>query len=95
MERNGRFQRPLLSHGRTPTAGAAEPKQMTVRIGCALALAAVAGAPIRVTDQLMDQLAVATQSDLVNQFTRDVPLRRPHRGLPHLIRMGPLVTERR
>ncbi len=80
-----------MSHGRTPTAGAAEPKQMTVRIGYALALAAVAGPPIRVTDQLMDQLAVRAQSDLVNQFSRDVPLRRPHRGLPHLIRMGPLV----
>lgn len=82
MERNGQFQRPLLWHGRTPTAGTAEPKQMTVRIGCALALAAVAGAPIWVTDQLMDQLAVPAQSDLVNQFTRDVPLRRSHRGMP-------------
>lgn len=47
------------------TAGTAEPPQMPVRIGCALAMAAATGAPARVADQLMDQLAVATQDDLV------------------------------
>jgi hypothetical protein len=39
-------------------AATAEPRQMTVRIGYALAMAAATGAPIRVTGQLMDQLAV-------------------------------------
>jgi bifunctional DNase/RNase len=31
---------------------------MTARLGYALALAAAAGAPIRVADEVMDQLAV-------------------------------------
>lgn len=74
-------------------AGTAEPKQMTVRIGYALALAAATGAPILVADQLMDQLAVPAQSDLVDQFTRDVPLPRPRRGLARLVRRGPLVRQ--
>ena len=43
---------------------------MTARIGYALALAAAAGAPIRVADQLMDRLAVPAQDDLAGQFTR-------------------------
>ena len=55
-------------------AGTAEPRQLPVRIGYALALAAATGAPVRVADQLMDQLAVPAQGDLVDQFTRDVPL---------------------
>ncbi len=67
-------------------AGTAEPRQMTVRIGYALALAAATGAPVRVADQLMDQLAVPAQGDLVGQFTRDVPLPRRRRGLPRLFR---------
>jgi hypothetical protein len=74
-------------------AGTAEPRQMTVRIGYALAMAAATRAPIRVADQLMDQLAVPAQSDLVDQFTRDVPLPRPHRGLSRLVRRGPLVRQ--
>jgi bifunctional DNase/RNase len=57
-------------------AGTAEPRQMTVRIGHALAIAAAAGAPIRVANQLMDQLAVPGQDDLVSQFTKDVPVQR-------------------
>jgi len=72
-------------------AGTAEPRQMAVRIGYALAMAAATGAPIRVPGQLMDQLAVPAQGDLVDQFTRDVPLPRPHRGLSRLIRRAPLV----
>jgi hypothetical protein len=55
-------------------AGTTQARQMTVRIGYALALAAAAGAPIRVADQIMDQLAVPGQDDLAGQFTRDVPL---------------------
>jgi hypothetical protein len=37
---------------------------MTVRIGYALAMAAAAGAPVRVAGPLMDQLAVPAQGDL-------------------------------
>jgi hypothetical protein len=70
-------------------AGTAEPRQLPVRIGYALAMATTTGAPIRVADQLMDQLAVPAQSDLVGQFTRDVPLPRRRRGLSRLVRRGP------
>jgi hypothetical protein len=76
-------------------AGTAEPKQMTVRIGYALAMAAATGVPIRVGDQLMDRLAVPAHSDLVGQFTKDVPLPRRHRGLSRLFRGGPLVRPAR
>jgi hypothetical protein len=41
----------------------------------------------------MDQLAVPAQSDLVDQFTRDVPLPRPRHGLSRLIRRGPRVRQ--
>ena len=58
-------------------AGTAGPRQMTARIGYALALAAATGAPIQVADQVMDRLAVPAQDDLLGQFTRDVPLPRP------------------
>jgi hypothetical protein len=72
-------------------AGTAEPAQMPVPIGYALAMAAATGAPIRVADQLMNQLAVPAQGDLVDQFTRDVPLPRRRRGLPRLLRRHPPV----
>ena len=67
-------------------AGSAEPGQLPVRIGYALALAAAAGAPVRVADELMDRLAVPAQGDLVDQFTRDVALPRRRRGLSRLFR---------
>jgi hypothetical protein len=67
-------------------AGRAEPGQLPVRIGYALALAAAAGAPVRVADQLMDQLAVPAQGDLLGQFTKDVALPRRRRGLSRLFR---------
>ena len=70
-------------------AGTAEPRQMTVRIGYALAMAAATGAPVRVADQLMDRLAVSAHGDLANQFTRDVPLPRRRRGWPRLFRGHP------
>jgi len=73
-------------------AGSAEPRQLPVRIGYALALAAAAGAPVRVADQLMDRLAVPAQGDLVDQFTRDVALPRPRRGPSRLFR-GHLFRE--
>jgi hypothetical protein len=72
-------------------AGTAEPRQMTVRIGYALAMAAATGAPVRVADQLMDQFAVPAQGDLVGQFTRDVPLPQRRRGLSRLFRGRQLV----
>ena len=75
-------------------AGSAEPRQLPVRIGYALALAAAAGAPVRVADQLMDRLAVPAQGDLVDQFTRDVALPRRRRGLSRLFR-GHLFREHR
>jgi bifunctional DNase/RNase len=67
------------------SADTAEPRQMTARIGYALAMAAATGAPVRVADQLMDQLAVPAQGDLVRQFTRDVPLPRRRRRLSRLL----------
>jgi hypothetical protein len=54
-------------------------------------MAAATGAPIRVADQLMDRLAVPAQSDLVDQFTRDVPLPRRHRGLSRLVHRSQLA----
>ena len=41
--------------------GAVTSRQMTVRIGYALAMAAATGAPVRVADPLMNQLAVPAQ----------------------------------
>jgi len=72
-------------------AGTAEPRHLPVRIGYALAMAAATGAPVRVADQLMDQLAVPAQDDLVDQFTRDVPLPKQRRGLLRLFRGHPQV----
>ena len=60
-------------------AGTAELRQMPVRIGSTLAMAAATGAPVRVAGQVIDQLAVAAQDDLVGQFTRNVPLPQPTR----------------
>jgi bifunctional DNase/RNase len=72
-------------------AGAAEPGQMPVRIGYALAMAAATGAPIRMADQLMDRFAVPAQSDLAAQFSRDVPVPRHRRHWPRLPRRHPPV----
>jgi bifunctional DNase/RNase len=66
------------------TAGAAEVRQLPVRIGYALALAQATGAPVRVPDQLMDRLAVPAQDDLVDQFTKDVPVPHRRRGVSRL-----------
>jgi len=67
--------------------GTAEPRQLTVRIGYALAMAAATGAPVRVADDLMDQLAVPAQGDLAGQFTRDVPLPPRRRGWSRVFRL--------
>ena len=65
-------------------AGAAEVRQLPVRIGYALAMAQATGAPVRVADQLMDRLAVPAQNDLADQFTRDVPVPHRRRGMSRL-----------
>ena len=70
-------------------ADAAEPRQLPVRIGYGLAMAVATGAPVRVADQLMDQIAVPAQGDLVGQFTKNVPLPGRRRGWPRLIRRHP------
>jgi hypothetical protein len=72
-------------------AGTAETRRLPVRIGYALAMAAATGAPIRLADQLVDQLAVPAQGDLVDQFTRDRPLTRRRHGWPRLFRGHPQV----
>jgi hypothetical protein len=72
-------------------AGTAESRHLPVRIGYALAMAAATGAPVRVADQLIDQLAVPAQGDLVDQFTGGVSLPRRRRGLPRLFRGHPQV----
>ena len=54
-------------------------------------MAAVPCAPVRMADQLMDQLPVDGQDDLVGQFTKDLPLPLRRRGLPRLFRMHPPV----
>jgi hypothetical protein len=74
-------------------AGTAEPGQMPVRLGYTLATAAATGAPVRVADQLMDQLAVPAEGDLAGQFTRDVPLPRRRRGLSRLVGGRKLVRQ--
>jgi hypothetical protein len=74
-------------------AGTAEPGQMPVRLGYALAMAAVTGVPVRVAGQLMDQLAVPGEADLAGQFTRDVPLPRRRRGLSRLVGGRKLVRQ--
>jgi len=74
-------------------AGTAEPGQMPVRLGYALAMAAVTGVPVRVAGQLMDRLAVPAEGDLAGQFTRDVPLPRRRRGLSRLVGARKLVRQ--
>jgi hypothetical protein len=77
--------RPAARIGFT-AAGTAEPQEMTARLGYALALAAATGAPVRVADELTGQLAVPAESDLVGQFTRNVPRPRRRHRLSHLLR---------
>ena len=62
-------------------------------LGYALAMAAATGVPVRVADQLMDQLAVPAEADLAGQFTRDVPLPRRRRGLSRLVGGRKLVRQ--
>jgi hypothetical protein len=63
------------------SAGADEPRQMQVSLGYALALAAAFGAPVRVADQVMDSLGVATRGeDLLGVFLGEDA---PRSGEPH------------
>ena len=91
--RRGRDAAQVVARIEFTAVGTAEPRQMPVRIGYALAMAAATGAPIQVPDQIMDQLAVPAQDDLVSQFTKNVPLPRPRHGLSRLFRKGPLVRQ--
>ncbi len=59
--RHGRDAAPATARIEFTAAGTAEPRQMPVRIGYALAMAAATGAPVRVADPLMNQLAVPAQ----------------------------------
>jgi hypothetical protein len=72
------------------TAAAGEPRQMQVPLGYALALAAAFGAPVRVADQVMDSLAVATRGqDLLGVFLGDDAPRPGQRGEPGVPRFAP------
>jgi bifunctional DNase/RNase len=59
--RHGRDKPQATARIEFTVAGTAESRQLTVRIGYALALAAATGAPVRVADQLMNQLAIPGQ----------------------------------
>ena len=72
------------------TPAGAEPREVTARLGNALALADATAAPIRLPDELMNALAVPAEADLVAQFTRDVPVPRRRRGLSRLFRGRPV-----
>lgn len=90
--RGPRSPRPQASVRIGFTPAGAEPREMTARIGYALALAHAAGAPIRVPGELMDRLAVPAQGDLAAQFTRDVPvMRRRRRVMPGVFRRRTVV----
>ena len=60
-------------------------QHVTARLGFGLALAAAAGAPVRVADAVLDRLAVAIQDgDLVRQFVEGLPAPAVSRPRPRL-----------
>jgi bifunctional DNase/RNase len=60
-------------------------RHVTARLGFGLALAAAAGAPVRVADAVLDRLAVAIQDgDLVRQFIGALPAPAVFRPRPRL-----------
>jgi bifunctional DNase/RNase len=60
-------------------------RHVTARLGFGLALAAAAGAPVRVADAVLDRLAVAIQDgDLVRQFVDGLPAPAVSRSRPRL-----------
>jgi len=69
------------SAARIGLRGTGGTRQMTARIGYGLALAAAAGAPVRVADAVMDRLAVPVQGgDLLGPFLPRAPAAASHRA---------------
>ena len=65
---------PEVSVARIELAGPTGARQVTADLGLALALAAAAGAPVRLADAVLDRLAVAVQGDdLLTPFLGRVP----------------------
>ena len=65
-------QAPAAARIEFTAGGAGAPRQMQVRVGSALALAAAFSAPVRVAGQVMDSLAIATRGeDLLGELLGD------------------------
>jgi bifunctional DNase/RNase len=65
---------PEVSVARIELAGPTGTRQVTADLGLALALAAAAGAPVRLADAVLDRLAVSVQGDdLLTPFLGRVP----------------------
>ena len=77
---------PEVTVARIGLAGPAGTRQVTADLGLGLALAAAAGAPVRLADAVLDRLAVPVPGDdLLTPFLDRVPpaaRARPGRGLP-------------
>jgi hypothetical protein len=77
---------PELTVARIELAGPAGPRQVTAGLGLGLALAAAADAPVRLSDAVLDRLAVPVPGDdLLTPFLDRVPpvaRARPGGGLP-------------
>ena len=77
---------PEVTVARIGLAGPAGTRQVTADLGLGLALAAAAGAPVRLADAVLDRLAVPVPGDdLLTPFLDRVPpggRTRPGRGLP-------------
>ena len=77
---------PAVTVARIGLAGPAGTRQVTADLGLGLALAAAAGAPVRLADEVLDRLAVPVPSDdtLTPFLDRVPPAARPQpdRGLP-------------
>ena len=77
---------PEVTVARIGLAGPAGTRQVTADLGLGLALAAAAGAPVRLADAVLDRLAVPVPGDdLLTPFLDRVPPTarpRPGRGLP-------------
>ena len=69
---------PEVTVARIGLAGPAGTRQVTADLGLGLALAAAAGAPVRLADAVLDRLAVPVQGDdLLTPFLDRVPRPRP------------------
>jgi hypothetical protein len=82
--RLGPASRPL-TEARIALGAPGGTRHVTARLGFGLALAAAAGAPVRVADAVLDRLAVAIQDgDLVRQFIDGLPAPAVSRPRPRL-----------